>query len=108
MDKSRKPLYSLCEDDIELEDDLGDFVIGLAERVDRLQDAQATGDLEELAHGGTGLARRALDLGYPPLAAVAEKLCMACQEEKDDVIQETLMELTEVSRQVRLGHRGAA
>ena len=26
----------------------------------------------------------------------------------DDVIQETLVELTEVSRQVRLGHRGAA
>jgi hypothetical protein len=108
MDDRRKPLYSLREDDLDVEDDISDFVIGLAERVDRLQDAQLAGNVDELSRGAAALALRARELGYPPVVEIAEKIHVGCLELQPDAAERALLELTELARQVRLGHRGAA
>ena len=108
MEDRLRPLYSLFEDDVELEDEISKFVIRLGETVDELQDAESTGSLEQLDELATQLAARSSRLGYPDLEKVARRVRTACQDENKQAIQESLVELTEIARRVRLGHRGAA
>ena len=108
MDAKHIPIRSEVEDDPELQDEVRDFVIGLAERVDVVQDAETTRDLVQVERLCADLARESDRLGFGPLAAVARVVCSACLEDKADVAQEALVELTDVSRRIRLGHRGAA
>jgi hypothetical protein len=102
-----KRIYSTFDGEPELEQSIEDFVVTLAERVDRLQDAQLLGDLIGL-HAQTGELRdEAQQLGYPALAEAAAALAEACHvgDRKDAL--ERLVALTEISGSVRRGHRGA-
>jgi hypothetical protein len=108
MDERRNPIHSTFEDDTELEDDIDRFVIHLAERVDVLQDAEIGEHLNELNALAEAMAADCERTGYPTLAAVARQICEACKEEKIEAIEEYVVELTELARRVRLGHRGAA
>jgi len=87
MDPKYAPIYSSCEDDPELYDQLCDFVIGLADEIDRLQDAEADGALERLG-----------------------ELCRDIEhlEQKPESAQAALVELTEIGQRIRRGHRGAS
>ena len=108
MSSRLEPLYSLHEKNVELEDELDRFVVGLGEAVDQLQDAESASDLDQLDDLATALAARASRLGYPELEQVAQRVCGACQADDKPAVQRTLVELTELSRRIRLGHRGAA
>ena len=108
MFERKRAIYSSKEDDPDLEDEINEFVIRLAEYVDTLQDAESAGDHLELRRLAEELADRAQALGYAPLSQVARNVCEGCKQGKDDEIQEALIELTEVAQRVRLGHRGAA
>jgi hypothetical protein len=83
-------------------------VIGLAEAVDLLQDADVSGNLELLGTLAGDLADRARRLGYAPLARVCQSVAEAARDRKPEEARDELEELTEVSHRVRLGHRGAA
>jgi len=108
MDECLRPIYSLRENDVEIEDDLDRFVIGLAEVVDGLQDAESTGDYDLLDELAMAMSADAARLGYPDLEKVARSVRRANEEVSKQAVQESLVELTEVARRIRLGHRGAA
>lgn len=105
---SPKPIYSSHEDDPELRDPINDFVIGLAERVDLLQDAEATNNLTELGRLCAELSAISQRLGYDPLVEAARRVDGAARDNKREDARLALENLTDVSHRIRLGHRGAA
>jgi hypothetical protein len=102
------PIHSTRSDDVDLLDAVSDFVVGLAERVDLLQDAESAGDFEELRALSVRLAEEAAQYGYPALSEAAGRIRGACDEAKADQAQQALVDLTDIARRIRLGHRGAA
>ena len=108
MFERKPPIRSTQEDVAELADDIDRFVIGLAERIDAIQDAEfarKTGEVAELARTLSSEADR---LGYPGMAVSAKGVAMAAGDDVDDELEETIVELTELSQRIRQGHRGAA
>ena len=67
-----KPIFSSCEDDCDKGEEIDRFVIGLAEQVDELQDAELEGDLVLLGRRAGELARKASELGYAPMFEIAQ------------------------------------
>ena len=108
MDPKQVPIYSARDDDPDLHDELSEFVIGLAEEIDQLQDTEANGDLERLDELCHHLGQRAQRVGYQILAEVAFAVCQACREHKPESAQQGLVELTDLGQRIRRGHRGAA
>lgn len=108
MSERLRPIYSLFEEAVELEEEIDAFVIRLAETVDHLQDSESSGDLDQLSDLALALAGEAARLGYPDLEKVARQVHTGCEDQNKPAIQEALVELTDVARRVRLGHRGAA
>lgn len=107
MDKRQAPIFSTRDEDPELREALDAFIVSLAERVDLLQDAESGEDIQALALLSLALSEEAQDLGFAPLAAVARNVQRACVESKLEAVQSGVVELTEISRRIRLGHRGA-
>jgi len=101
------PVLSTRADDPEAAEALDAFVVGLAERIDGLQDTEASGDLASLADACRVLVAESAGLGYEPLAASASAVERACRAGDPGEAHKCLVELTEVSQRVRLGHRGA-
>lgn len=106
-DRAIARIYSERAGDPELEEALDQFVLGLAERIDRLQDAQAAADLESLAKLSGDLARDAHALGYPQLAGAGLRLVEASRQRDSEAVLHGVRELTELGYRIRLGHRGA-
>jgi hypothetical protein len=102
-----KRIYSTLDGEPELEQSIEDFVVTLAERVDRLQDAQLLGDLTGLYEQSGELRDTAQQLGYPALTEAAASLAGACHAGDSEGAFELLVALTEIARSVRRGHRGA-
>ena len=106
-DVQPKRIYSTLDGEPELEESIEDFVVTLAERVDRLQDAQLVGDLEALHKQTRELCDAARLLGYPQLAESGSALVEACEADDPDQALARLVEITDLSRAIRRGHRGA-
>ena len=53
------------------------------------------------------LAAAAIELGFDLLAASASDLERCCLSDSVDQIRETLIDLTEIAKLVRMGHRGS-
>lgn len=104
----KPPIRSTQEDVLELAEDIDRFVVGLAERIDGIQDAELARKTLEVAQLARTLAREADRLGYPGMAASAEGVARAAEDEHAEELQETILELTELAQRVRQGHRGAA
>ena len=102
------PIFSTREDDPSQSEAIYQFVISLAEEVDKLQDAELDDDLNTLGSLATRLGERAESLGYLPLSQVSSLVARACQDEKVDEVRAAMVELTEISGRIRRGHRGAA
>lgn len=101
------PIYSsLCEDPSR-QDAIDAFVVGLAERVDDLQDCELRGDLPRLAKLAEELVVEGAKVGYDGLCACASGVRDAAREGHLEDARKALVELTEVAHRVRLGHRGA-
>ena len=108
MFERKAPIRSTQEDVVELAEDIDRFVIGLAERIDAIQDAELArkpAEVGELARTLSGDADR---LGYPGMAMSAKGVALAAEDGLDSELQETVTELTEIAQRVRQGHRGAA
>ncbi len=103
-----KPIFSTCEEDPDKSDAIDRFVIGLAEQVDGLQDAELEGDLALLGQLAGELASQASHLGYAPMQEIAQAVVSACRDEKVEDAQAAMVILTDVAGRIRRGHRGAA
>ena len=103
-----KPIYSSRAGDPSIDEAVDRFVIGLSERVDQLQDTESDGTLKKLAEFAGTLADEAEETGYGTLAAAAQALESACLDCDAKLAREATLELTEITRRVRLGHKGAA
>jgi hypothetical protein len=108
MSERKPPIRSTQEDVPELVQAIDRFVIGLAERIDAIQDAELAGTPAEVARLAGGLASDADRLCYPGLALVSRNAISAASDGKRDAIQDAVIELTELAQRVRQGHRGAA
>ena len=106
-DARPKRIYSTLDGEPELEQSIEDFVVTLAERVDRLQDAQLLGDHTSLHKQASELRDEAQRLGYPSLVETAGTLANVCLTGDREGALERLVTLTEIARSVRRGHRGA-
>ena len=103
-----KPLVSTRADDPEVEERIEAFVVGLGETVDALQDAQSGEDWELLAQRAGTLAAKARELGYPPVAAAADRVLTAASTRDPEAAHKAVIEVTELAGRVRRGHRSAA
>ena len=102
-----KPLYSAQAENPALSESIDRFVLGLAERVDHLQDAQFGGDRTRVAELSRSLASDADAVGYAPLAQLAEEAAGAAEADDLDEARAVLRDLTEVAQRVRCGYPGA-
>jgi hypothetical protein len=102
------PIYSSRSDDPHLGEVVDRFVIGLAEQIDLLQDAEANGDLAQLAALTGGLIVEAEAAGFETLAHTARALQAACSGDEPKAARKQLLGLTEMAQRIRLGHKGAA
>ena len=105
--KRARPIYSSRADDPAFIDTIDAFVIGLAERIDHLQDADCQGDLKQLAEFVGALNTDSAAAGFEPLAQAARAVESTCTEEDVEAAHRALVELTGIAQRIRLGHPGA-
>ena len=103
-----KPIYSTRGDDADFDDAIGEFVAGLGERVDALQDAEAADDREAVRRLAADFASEAEAVGYPAIAAAAREVGLACEEEPSEALRKQIVDLTTLAQRVRRGHRSSA
>jgi hypothetical protein len=108
MSERKPPIRSTQEDVPELVAAIDRFVIGLAERIDAIQDAELVARFDDVGQMAGQLARDAERLGYPGLGQIARNAVAAAADAKRDALQEAVIELTDIAQRVRQGHRGAA
>ncbi len=102
-----KPIYSTRADDPALGETIETFVLHLAERIDALQDVEVKGEFASVAVLAGSLAAEAGPLGFDALARTAAALEELCSSDDSDGIHIRVVQLTEIARRIRLGHRGA-
>lgn len=107
MDEAGAPIRPLLFDDESLAR-LDVFVVGLGESIDTIQDAERGGQLESAAKRAADVALEAVALGLPALARAAEGVVASCRSVTAHGVREAIVELTDVVRRVRLGHRGSS
>jgi hypothetical protein len=101
------PIYSKLVDDPAYGEVIDEFVVGVAERIDHLQDADSKGDLGELRRLAAQLAIDARTAGFDLLADVAGAVEAASLDRAGKPAHDGIVALTELARRIRLGHRGA-
>lgn len=108
MFEQKPPIRSTQEDIAELAGDIDLFVIGLAERIDAIQDAELARATARVAKLARRLGAEAERLGYPSMALSANEVALAADHDAIEELQETIIDLTELAQRVRRGHRSAA
>lgn len=103
----RNPIFSSRAEDPDLIERIETFIIELAERVDELQDAEFKGDSEQLGGFAVALGKEADVLGFGSLAASAHAVNGCAGDGDSEEVREVLLDLTEIAKRIRLGHRGA-
>lgn len=103
-----KPIVSLLADDPVERPRIEAFVLALSEVVDGLQDLEQAGDFARVTGAAASLAADAERNGFPPLGEAARVVRASADLRDGKRTRDALIELTEVARRVRLGHRGAA
>jgi hypothetical protein len=106
--QKRKPIYSTREEESQMHEEISDFVVRLAERIDTLQDLHSGADFDTLAHRSRGLSEQADELGYPMFAEAARLVAQACATDEPETAEQGLLEMSELARRIREAHRGAA
>jgi hypothetical protein len=101
------PIFSRLVEDPAFGEAIDEFVVGVAERVDHLQDADSKGDLGELRRLAAQLVVDARAAGFDLLSDVAGAVEAACLDRAHKPAHDGVVALTELARRIRLGHRGA-
>ena len=107
MDPNGGPIRSRFDDDPSHAEAIEAFVVKLAERVDALQDNEASGDWPRLISGLTELADASERAGYPELSACAAEVARAARDRHGELAYKALVVLTDVAQRIRRAHRGA-
>jgi hypothetical protein len=107
MESDHGPIHSRFDDDPAYADAIDTFVVGIAERVDDLQDIEARGDMLGLVDAVTALGSVADHLGYPIMVASAGEVAEAARDRNGELARKALEDLTEIARRMRLAHRGS-
>ena len=107
MERRAEPIYSKLADDPSLGDAVDAFVVELAARVDSLQDLDVRGDFEPLQQQAMELSLDATKAGFDSLAQAADVVAVCAAEKNRSNGHKVLIELTEIARRIRLGHRGS-
>ena len=105
--KRARPIYSSRADDPAFTDTIDSFVVGLAERIDDLQEADRQGDLKQLADLAGALATDSAAAGFESLAGAAQGVFVICSEEDAEAAHRAVVELSGIAQRIRLGHPGA-
>jgi len=110
------PIISPFVGDAEMQERLEAFVMALGERIDTLQDLELARDYKQLEAEAVRVGSEAMPLGYPALAEAAACVESACTQlraaglpapkDRAEAVRDALVQLTDVARRVRLGHRG--
>ncbi len=108
MSGDTTPMYSKLGDDPEVAAVLEAFVETLAPRLDELQDLEAGSDYETLDRHAAELSVDAIKTGFDLLSDCASSIADAARDRDRDLVYKHLIDLTEMSWRIRLGHRGAA
>jgi hypothetical protein len=103
-----KPIYSSRGNDPSVSDVVDDFVIGVSERIDQLQDFESEQDFPRIAENAAAFVADARRAGFDELERVANELAAASAAQREKDSHARLVELTELVHRVRLGHKGAA
>ncbi len=106
-DLEERPLYSTRAEDPKAEEAIDAFVVGLAERIDALQDAECAGRLDRMAAPAAALKADADANGFDSLARRAAAVEASCREGDVPGARKHLIDLTAIAKRVRMGHRGA-
>ena len=107
-EQKERPIFSTLAHDPDAGESIDAFVIAVAERIDLLQEAEIKEDLGQVARVAQALVAEADDAGFGSLSSCAALVEACCLEEDAEAVHKHLVELTEIARRVRLGHRGAA
>jgi methylphosphotriester-DNA--protein-cysteine methyltransferase len=107
-DSNDAPILSRLAEDPAEGEAVDAFVVGLAERVDALQDCEVRGAMDALSESLASLSEAAVKAGFDSLARVADAAQQACGAGDADATRNGLIELTDTARRIRMGHRGAA
>ena len=107
MEANDGPIRSRFEDDPSYAETIEAFVVALAERVDALQDQEASGDWPRLISGLSELANASERAGYPDLAECAGEVARAARDRHGELAYKALVVLTGVAQRIRSAHRGA-
>ena len=83
--KRERPIFSSHAENPAFIDTIDAFVVGLAERIDHLQDADRQGDLKQLADLAGALHTDSAAAGFEPLARAAERVAATCSERDDPI-----------------------
>lgn len=102
------PIHSTHEEDEALRPAIDDFVVGLGEWIDELQDTHAAGDLVRVAAAAHPHAALAERLGYPALRDGATQVARCAEAGEDQPARKAIGDLIEIVQRIRLGHRSAA
>ena len=103
-----KPIASTRADDPDVEERIDPFVFALGDRIDGLQELELGGSFPALREEAQRFGAEAAELGYAPLASAADRIAAACDERNPESVHKTVVDLTDLSKRVRSGHRGAA
>jgi hypothetical protein len=107
-DERIKPIYSSRGNDPSVSEIVDQFVIGLGERIDHLQDADSAQDFDQIAILGSALVEDARQAGFAELAGIASALEEVSTWRDAESTHARLVELTGIVYRVRLGHMGTA
>ena len=102
----RKPAIRSTQEDVaELAEELDRFVIGLAERIDAIQDAELVASWSDVAVLARTLANDANRLGYPGMSQSAKDAAMTAEDGKSEPLQHANAALHGLCDRIRRVHR---
>jgi hypothetical protein len=107
MGDEDRPIYSTRANDESLGEAIDNFIVRVSDRIDALQDAEMHGDFCLVGSLAETLIRESDEVGFSPLSRSATVIAASAEKQSAEEVHTALVELTEIARRIRLGHRGS-
>ncbi len=102
------PIYTTLPDSSALLERIDEFVYGISERMDHIQEAEIAKDLPLCAKLLVELGQDGETLGFLPLQEAALGTAARCEGDDDYDLLEQLREVLEIVQRIKRGHRSTA
>ncbi len=102
------PIYTSLPDSSAVLERIDEFVYGISERMDHIQEAEIAKDLPLCAKLLVELGRDGEILGFRILQEAALAAAARCVESDDYTLIEHLQEVMEIGQRIKRGHRSRA